>query len=348
MRKLLGLTLVITTVLIFSFAYVDRAQAQGCVVTGGTPDGGEVVVCDGADNDGLTTTDQADEVTVEPGADLTRAGNDVIRTEDGNDFVEINGGMITGPPTDDENCIDLGSGVNELIMRDGTLRCGQGIRCLSGSTCKITIEGGTIEGISQVGTGDEAIQTDDGDDEIYIRGGFLTATDGVIEPINGNDTIIITGGYLKQLDDSNSAVQGNRGNDLISVSNATIDGLLATSENAINAGSEDDTVRLGTGAVILGDITGGPDFDTLVFEMGVTETVIPSLCSQLLAADPSEGEITINGLTYQWEQFEVILCELVPAEPRPIPTLSQWGMIVMAGLIGIAGILYYQRKRRLV
>lgn len=31
-------------------------------------------------------------------------------------------------------------------------------------------------------------------------------------------------------------------------------------------------------------------------------------------------------------------------QPRPIPTLSQWGLVAMAGLIGIAGLIFYRRR----
>ena len=33
------------------------------------------------------------------------------------------------------------------------------------------------------------------------------------------------------------------------------------------------------------------------------------------------------------------------AEPRPIPALSQWGLIAMAGIIGIVGLIVLRRKK---
>ena len=131
---------------------------------------------------------------------------------------------------------------------------------------------------------------------------------------------------------------------MISISNAVVDGSIAESRHAVDGGSDDDTIKLGTGAVILGLSTGGVGFDTLVFEMGVTETSIPSLCAQILSKDPSGDEITINGLFYEWIEFEVILCELVPAA-RPIPTLSEWGLIAMAGVLGIIALLAIRGRK---
>ena len=52
----------------------------------------------------------------------------------------------------------------------------------------------------------------------------------------------------------------------------------------------------------------------------------------------SNGLVGIDGLAWKGS------CE--PPGPKPIPTMSEWGLMIMAVFIGIAGILTY-RKRRL-
>jgi hypothetical protein len=70
--------------------------------------------------------------------------------------------------------------------------------------------------------------------------------------------------------------------------------------------------------------------------------------AQLYTVDVTTGATTlvgsngvsavIDGLAWKGR------CEL--PGPKPIPTMSEWGLMIMAALIGIAGILTY-RKRRL-
>ena len=342
MKNLLRISLVLITLLALSFAYTDQASAQGCVVTGATPDGGEVVNCSGTDTDGITTTNQGDEVTVEEDADISRTGDNVIDTLEGDDVVRVNGGRIEGlGPTD--VCVKMGEGNNEFHMTAGTL-IGQeeGIDIIGLGRSKITIEGGTID---VTDGNEEAIDGATGPDEVYIMGGLIIGADAAIMTRQGNDIIIITGGRIVQTDSSDQTVDGGSDDDLISVSNAVVDGTLAQNNEAINGDSGDDTVKLGTGAVILGKSSGGEDFDTLVFEMEVREEQIDSICSQILSLDPNAGSITINGLFYEWIEFEVIKCEIKPVVGKPIPTLSQWGLIAMVGLIGIAGVLFAVRRR---
>ena len=342
--NILNFTVFLTGLFIVTITLSSDALAQ-CNVTGMTPDGGEVVVCSGTDTNGIETTDLADEVTVNDNADLSNPGGDVIETLNGDDYVEINGGMITGPSTDDFNCVDFGLGNNELLMTAGTLICGEGIVCAQESVCKITIEGGTIDATTTLNDGGEVIFTTNNDDEIYVSGGVLTATDGVIQTDDGDDIIIITGGTFKQTDSSDEVIDCSDGDDLISISNALIDGSMNFPEDAIDADDQDDTVKLGTGAEIIGLIDGNRGFDTLVFEMEVPEEAVDFFCSQIFAQDPREGSVTVNGLFYEWDDFELLVCDLQPANNiRPIPTLSKWSLLAMAGVLGIVGLLAIRRR----
>jgi len=39
------------------------------------------------------------------------------------------------------------------------------------------------------------------------------------------------------------------------------------------------------------------------------------------------------------------LCSGLISDPNPIPTISEWGLIAMAGVLGIAGYIVIRRKR---
>lgn len=350
MKNLLRLSLVVITLLVLSFAYADKASAQGCVVTGATLDGGQVVNCSGVDNNGITTTNQADEVTVEENANITRSDTNTIDTENGDDFVLIKGGSITQTGLDD--AVRLGNmGNNEVMMLGGTLIAGcAGIETAGDAGLKFTMEDGYIE------AGDEGLDLAEGPDELYIKGGTIIGGSAAIQTRGSDDQIIITGGLLKQIDaiDMDPTIALDSGNDLVSVSHATVDATMAIL-GAIQGRAGDDTVRLGTGAEIKGIMYGnsfnlnqgivGEGFNTLVFEMGVRPEFIDSTCELILSKNPQNDSVRVNGLLYEWRDFDVILCELVPAQPKPIPTLSEWGLIAMTGLIGIAGVLFVVRRR---
>lgn len=338
MRNIIYFSVFFISLFVLTFLSSQNSYAQGCPVVGSTPGGGEVVECNGVEVNGVFTTDQNDEVTINPGSDITSPVEDVIDTFAGNDVVRMFGGTVSGDSSTSE-CIELGLGRNEFYMFDGQLLCEHGVRSASDAdSTKIVIEDGLIE------AEDECLNPGNSPDEIYISGGILNCDHAIIQTRDGDDIVVITGGILTQTTDEDQGVETGEDNDMISVSHAIVDGSIAKDRHAIDGGADDDTVKLGTGAEILGLSTGNEGFDTLVFEMGVTETSIPSLCSQILAMDPEEGEITINGLFYEWEDFEVILCELVPSEPRPIPTLSQWGMIAMAGVLGLVGFMVIRRR----
>ncbi len=329
----------VAIILSISFFLVGQSAYAQCVVTGMTPSGGEIVSCSGTDNNGLETTDLADDVTIQDGSDISAGGDEVVHTRDGDDKVQMNGGTVSGndPGTD---CIELGSGNDEFHMVKGSLLCEHGVRNSNPGAAKITIDDGIIT------ASDECINTRDGSDEIYINGGELTCDDGGLQTNEGNETIIITGGRITQTEPIDQPIRTDEDDDLISISNATIDGRNAANREAINAHDDNDTVKVGTGAEILGIISGGDGYDTLVFEMDVPEEAAGFLCSQIFAMDPEEGSITINNLLYEWNEFELFVCDLQPVRvTRPIPTLSEWGLLTMAGILGIAGILAARRKK---
>jgi IPTL-CTERM motif len=66
--------------------------------------------------------------------------------------------------------------------------------------------------------------------------------------------------------------------------------------------------------------------------------------TQLLAGDTGTEVYTDFFPPAQWHACTIALRMDVP-EPRPIPTLSEWGLIAMAGLIGVIGLLALKRRK---
>lgn len=89
------------------------------------------------------------------------------------------------------------------------------------------------------------------------------------------------------------------------------------------------------GQVLVIDASGGPDDNGLLFRVDTTSgdrTVISDF------NDPAEGPLGADpkGVAFRDPAFLV----------RPIPTLSEWGLIATAGILGLTG-LYAVRRRRI-
>ncbi len=282
MRKMFILGTAMAVVLALFFGFSQQSYAQ-CVVTGPTQAGGEAVECAGNDNNGVITTNNPDMVVVQPGSNITSdLADGTIQTLDDDDNVQINGGTIIntavlGPGHEDG--VNLGDGNDILNMIAGTINASED--CLEG---------------------------DFGNDTITVSGGMLHCVDDGICGAEGNDVITVTGGVVIGDEDG---IDAEPGNDVVSVSNATVETRGGGStDTAIETDSGDDTVKLGTGAIILGLIDGGTNIDTLIFEMSVLSNQVGAICAQLEAANPAAGSIEINGLFYEWEDFEIIQCNI--------------------------------------
>lgn len=317
MNKIVYLSSVFVIVLVLFLGLSQQAYAQ-CIVIGPNPGGGEIVECNEADNDGVITTNNSDMVTVQPGSDITSdLADGTIQTLGDDDNVQINGGSISntavlGPGHEDG--VNLGAGDDVLNMIAGTITASED--CLEG---------------------------DFGNDTITVSGGMLHCVDDGICGAEGDDVITVTGGVIIGDEDG---IDAEPGNDIVSVSNATVEtrGTI-DADTAIETDSGDDTVMLGTGANILGLIDGGADIDTLIFQMAVPNRQVSLICSQLQTADPAAGSIVINGLFYEWEDFEFIECNISGGFASPVPTLSEWGLISMASILGIIGFIVARRRK---
>lgn len=285
MRNILFLGIVLSIVFILTFGFSLHSYAQ-CVVTGATPGGGEVIECQGNDFVGVVATANPDEVTVEPGANITT--NDVVSISvlEAGDIVNINGGTITTTGIA-VGSVTMGLGNDMVNMVAGTVNSDRD--CLRGGL---------------------------NDDRIQVFGGVLNC---------GEDAIV-----------------GDVGIDIIIVADAVITSITG---DGITAGPDNDTVTLGSGADIRGDISGGDNIDTLIFTMQVPTNRIAAICAELEAANPAAGSIVINNLFYEWEEFEFIECNIAGGFISPVPTLSQWGLIAMAGVLGIVGYLVMRRRK---
>ena len=285
MRISFFLGALLALVFIISLGFAPQSYAQ-CVVTGATPGGGEVINCQGNDPVGVVATANPDEVTVQPGANITT--NDVVSISvlESGDTVNINGGTIT----------TTGVAVGSVTMGVGD--------------DMVNMQAGTVNS-----------------DRDCIRGGL------------DDDTIQVFGGVLNCGEDG---VVGDLGDDIIFVAGAVITSFTG---DGITAGSGNDMVTLGSGADISGDIDGGENIDTLVFAMRVSSDQVASICAELEAADPAAGSIEINNLSYVWEDFEVIQCNITGGFASPVPTLSEWGLIAMASILGIVGFMVVRRRK---
>jgi len=221
----------------------------------------------------------------------------------------VNGDDITVPA----GATVSNTGTNDTIVTNG-----------GGDT--ITINGGSVT------SGGKAIRAGSGSDTITINSGTVTADSHAIEGQGGNDTIIVNGGNITST--TGRAIRGLGGNDTITLNGGTITGVTT----AINANAGDDIVTIGGNVVVNGIIdggNGGSNNDALVFTMAVPESQLNALQTALLAKNPANDSITINGLTYTWSNFEGIQADLIAI--APVPSLTMWSLLMLILLLGFLG-----------
>ncbi len=77
--------------------------------------------------------------------------------------------------------------------------------------------------------------------------------------------------------------------------------------------------------------------------MEVPENQLDALTEEIENLPTRDGTITINNILYEYRNCDVTEANLGIAEP--IPTLSGWGILAMAALLGIAGFIIVIRRR---
>ena len=71
-------------------------------------------------------------------------------------------------------------------------------------------------------------------------------------------------------------------------------------------------------------------------------------CADSLSAPPDSVLLCLDG-TQQDNAFcneDTGQCEPIPLKSNNIPTLSEWGLIAMAGILGIAGFMVIRRRKK--
>ena len=250
----------------------------------------------------------------------------------------------------------MDNGTIEAFSEDGiNVRAGINVVNVTDSTITVVTDSGSdgvIEGLNDTNTitiirsvltgGRDGINTGSGIDTITVVDSSLFSDQEGMQLTGGDDIVDIKGSIVEGGDEiDEEGVECGGGNDTVTVEDSRVSG-----GKSIDCGNGNDVITFKTGANITDLIDCEEDFDTLVFAMDVPEDQVISLTNEIFFSNPADDSIEINGLTYEWIDCELLIAELngVPIEPRPIPTLSEWGMIVMAGAIGIAGLIFYRRR----
>lgn len=323
-----------------------------CEQTGNTPGGGNIINCPSpVQNTALdlvsnpATTELPDEVNIPAGGGVqvvgpgraieTRGGEDIITTSGDSRAI---GQVIASGNQDDTIIVNGGSLISVGSQAIGT----------SNGNDTIVINDGVVRGAIDP-SGDQAIFTGDDNDMITINGGRVVGNrNQAIFTASGDDKIIVNGGIIEVINPVNQdeLFFTSSGEDMVELNGGTY---IKGSDEAIDLGSEDDMLTFGTD-IDLGEgalVNCSDDFDTLVFAMNVREPFLAEAKERLAAATVPDGNVRINGIRYQWINCELLVDELQAGPPgnlKPIPTLSQWGLIAMAGLIGFAGLLVMRRR----
>ena len=264
-------------------------------------------------------------VNMLPGSeiDTTAASTDAIDLGSGNNQITLNGAKVRAL---DDNGIQSGSGGgngnNIISINDSEVRCD--------SDC-----------IDLLGDGNSNVS--------IFRSRIISIDNNAVNTGGGDDTIIAVDSEILAGPQccNNFGIHTSGGEDRVTIINTRVAGFIDVGTPfAIRTGDQNDIVTLGTGARIDGLIDCGEGFDTVVFAMEVPQDSLAFISSQLASKNPAGDNITINGLLYQWEFCEELVNELSEAAPLAVvPTLSEWGLIAMAGLLGIAGFIVARRRK---
>lgn len=291
-----------------------------------------------------------------------------IDTGGDDDQITVNNSLVEG--------IDAGSGANTIhIDNSDILGLPNDAISASGPFDNIiTVYHSTLSGF-------DGIDTSEGNQVVKVSNSTLTAQndgmdlgntgDNLIDVIDSNftcefscidtklgaDTINVEGSSFNAI--NFDGMRTGPGNDIITVTDSEIlagdfgiriqNGtnqitIINSLVEKIRAGTDDDRITFGTGADIDGLIDCNAGFDTLVFAMDVPIAQVGAIKAEIETKDPAGDSITIDGFTYEWIDCDELVDNVIGVGPRPIPTLSEWGLIAMAGVLGIISLLAVRRK----
>lgn len=258
----------------------------------------------------------------------------------------------TGSDTDGYTGTGNGDDVSLPAGSSLTNTAGNDALSTAGGPDIVTVTGGAVTGVNA-----DAVVLGGSGDTLTMDSGTIVGDTGGIRGNNGVDNITINGGTVSSLV-SGPAITGNGGADNITINGGTING----AGNAIQGGSNADTINL-NGGTINGDITanGGGDnvtiggnvvingtingnggTDTLSLALQVPASELAALQSELATKLPAGDSIIINGNTYTWTNFENISDDL--SRIVVVPTLQEWGLMLLVVLLGLFGFRNSKRK----
>lgn len=273
----------------------------------------------------------------------------------------------TNPPNPDINGVQQGGNANNLtvnvlvnaeVITQGQPGILHAIRTGEGND-NLNITFAVVRGE------DIAINSAGGEDTIKVIGSEITAIERTIESGNGADTVMIENSTIES--QKEIAIQTGNENDNVMVTGSTItgvvnDGIETANQNdqvtiedsvisggggffAVDLGNGNDTLTIKTGADLRGGIDCRDDDDTLIFAMEVPQNKLNAISIELATKDPFGDSITINGLLYEWQECEEIENQLEGAVIiSNVPTISQWGLLATAVVLGFIGLVVVRRK----
>jgi len=258
-------------------------------------------------------------VNVIPGAGIdTRVasggnGLDGIRTANGNDMINVDGAKVFA----EDDAIHARGGDNTINITDSEVYSLQniGISAQFGGNNIVHVLNSDIRSME-----DDGIGLDSGNDLVEIHG-------SVVGPDPGSSP-------------GDAGVKSRGGNDQVIIS----DSLILAGDNSIELGNGNDIVTLGTGTELEGLISCGSDFDTIVFAMEVPQNAVSAITALINSKNPSGDSITIDGLFFEWTDCESLVADLSGILTN-VPTLSQWGLIALASILGIVGFMVIRRRK---
>lgn len=325
-------------VAVYSFTLLLLITATSyavCQLDGVTMDGGNIISCPAPIqqtilNNGSVppTTAQGDEIHIPLGGGINVPLVTVaMNTSLGDDLVTVEGEVVSANST----ALVTVAGNDTVIVESGLLSGGGvgGAIDTGSDNDTVIVNGGTLE---TTGSG-PVISTSSGLDEVIINDG---AVGGEIRSGSENDIVTINGGFV------DGFISTSSGSDTV-----TINGGEFGSISRVILGSDDDTLTFNTDAE-LGSFTQCDDgFDTIVFAMTVPENQVTGFTAKILQSNPDDGSILINGIEYSWIDCERLVPDLNagPNLVSNVPTLSEWGLIAMAGVLGLISLMVIKRRQ---
>lgn len=248
-------------------------------------------------------------------------------------FIDVTAGAEIS--VDPGNCLNLSDNGDEVNITDAVLSCENNCVDPRGGPDTVNINGGMMT------CGTRCVTTGSGPDTVNVDGTVFNCDGRGINTSFNEDIVNVRNAVINS---DNSSIRTGGDNDIVNVFESVLNTFGTNATIQTDAGN--DRVELGTGAAVNGLIDCGSAFDTIIFEMDVPDDRLNFFSLEILRATVPNGSVTIDGLFYEWQDCELLVNELVgvPIETKPIPTLSQWGLIAMAGMIGLAGFIAIRRK----